>query len=268
MIVVAAFFEALRDRTRSAKFARPQIADRDKEAAAVGRLRRRGESLFDFLCSAELPAPSPSRGFEENCLLLAASMKRISADLQAILEDARHADPTAVSGLIAVDWPTVEKRAVERYRSRYIELAAAVPEFLIWAMLGEHAATRASVAGLRADVVRGRAGQFTASFDSVLADAGIEAVKIPPRCPRANAHAERLVLAVRTEVTDRVLIVGQRHLRAVLADYETHYNGRRPHRSRQLRPPRPHHPVADLSEERIQRRPVLGGLISEYERAA
>ena len=36
-------------------------------------------------------------------------------------------------------------------------------------------------------LVRDRAGQFTASFDAVLADAGIEAVMIPPRCPRANA---------------------------------------------------------------------------------
>jgi hypothetical protein len=52
------------------------------------------------------------------------------------------------------------------------------------------------------------------------------------------------------------------------AEYEAHYNGRRPHRSRQLRPPRPDHPVADLSQQRIKRRPVLGGLFSEYERAA
>ena len=51
-------------------------------------------------------------------------------------------------------------------------------------------------------LVRDRAGQFTASFDSVLADAGIEAVKIPPRSPRANAYAERFVLIARTEVTD------------------------------------------------------------------
>ena len=117
-------------------------------------------------------------------------------------------------------------------------------------------------------LVRDRAGQFTASFDAALADAGIEAVKIPPRSPRANAFAERFVLTVRTEVTDRMLISGERHLRTVLTEYETHYNGRRPHRSRQLRPPRPDHPVADLSRERIQRRPVLGGLISEYERVA
>ena len=117
-------------------------------------------------------------------------------------------------------------------------------------------------------MVRGRAGQFTASFDAVLADAGIEAVKIPPRSPRANAYAERFVLTVRTEITDRMLIFGERHLRTVLAEYQTHYNGRRPHRSCQLRPPRPDHPVADFSQQLIQRRPILGGLINEYERAA
>jgi len=117
-------------------------------------------------------------------------------------------------------------------------------------------------------LVRDRAGQFTASFDAVLADAGIEAVKIPPRSPRANAYAERFVLTARTEVTDRMLIFGQRHLRTILAEYEAHYNGRRPHRSCQLHPPRSDHPVADLSKERIKRRPVLGGLINEYERAA
>ena len=93
-------------------------------------------------------------------------------------------------------------------------------------------------------------------------------MKIPPRSPRANAYAERFVLTARTEVTDRMLIFGQRHLRTILAQYEAHYNGRRPHRSRQLHPPRPDHPVADLSQERIQRWPVLGGLINEYERAA
>jgi transposase InsO family protein len=117
-------------------------------------------------------------------------------------------------------------------------------------------------------LVRDRAGQFSASSGAVLADAGIDVIKIPPRSPRANAYAERFVLTARTEVTDRMLIFGERHLQTILAEYEAHYNGRRPHRSRQFRPPRPDHPVADLSRNRIQRRPVLGGLINEYERAA
>jgi hypothetical protein len=43
---------------------------------------------------------------------------------------------------------------------------------------------------------------------------------------------------------------------------------RRPHRALQLQPPRPDHPVADLSQERVKRRPVLGGLLNDYERAA
>jgi putative transposase len=117
-------------------------------------------------------------------------------------------------------------------------------------------------------LVRDRAGQFTDSFDAVLATAGIQAVKIPPRSPRANAFAERFVLTARTEVTDRMLIFGERHLRSILAENQAHYNGRRPHRSRQMHPPRPDYPVADLSRERIRRQPVLGGLINEYERAA
>ena len=83
-----------------------------------------------------------------------------------------------------------------------------------------------------------------------------------------NAHAERFVLTARTEVTDRMLILGEPHPQSVLAEYARHYNGRRPHRGRQLHPPRPDHPTADFAQERIKRRAVLGGLINEYERAA
>ncbi len=74
-------------------------------------------------------------------------------------------------------------------------------------------------------LVRDRAGQFTASFDAVLADVDIQVVRIPPRCPRANCFAERFVRTLRAELTDRMLIVNQRHLRAVFAQYVRHYNG-------------------------------------------
>jgi transposase InsO family protein len=117
-------------------------------------------------------------------------------------------------------------------------------------------------------LVRDRAGYFTTSFDAVLADASIEAVKIPPRSPRGNAYVERFVLTARTEATDRMLIFSERHLRTVMAQYARYYNGRRPYRALQLQPPRPDHPVPDLSREQIKRRPVLGGLLDEYERAA
>jgi putative transposase len=117
-------------------------------------------------------------------------------------------------------------------------------------------------------LLRDRAGQFSASFDAVLADAGIAVVKIPPRCPRANCFAERLVLTVRTELTDRVLIFGERHLRRVLAEYAAHYNRQRPQRALQLRPPRPESPIAEPFHGKVRRRQVLGGLINEYEPAA
>jgi transposase InsO family protein len=117
-------------------------------------------------------------------------------------------------------------------------------------------------------LIRDRAGQFTAAFDAVLADAGVTVRKIPPRSPRANAYAERFVGTVRREVTDRMLIFGERHLRRTLDRYAHHYNGWRPHRALRLQPPRSDRPVADLTHERIKRRPVLGGLFSEYERAA
>jgi hypothetical protein len=76
----------------------------------------------------------------------------------------------------------------------------------------------------------------------VLADAGITVLRIPPRSPRANAYAERFVLTIRTELTDRLLIFGEAHLRHVLNAYAQHYNRQRAHPSRQRRPPQPDHP--------------------------
>jgi transposase len=121
-------------------------------------------------------------------------------------------------------------------------------------------------------MIRDRAGQFTDGFDAVLSAAGIEVVKIPPRSPRANAFSERWVRTVRAEVTDRMLIAGPRHLRSILDEYVAHYNGHRPHRGRNLRPPDCDDitmaATGDLAAARIRRRRVLGGLINEYERAA
>jgi putative transposase len=55
-------------------------------------------------------------------------------------------------------------------------------------------------------------------------------VKLPPRSPRANGYAERFVLTARIEVTDRVLIVGRRHLRSVSAEYEALWGSKTGHK--------------------------------------
>ena len=88
-----------------------------------------------------------------------------------------------------------------------------------------------------------------------------------------NTICERLAGTLRREVLDRVLILGEAHLRAVLAEYQAHDNTARPHQGIAQRVPDGEHDsgplaVSDLDRERIYRKPVLGGLINEYSRAA
>jgi hypothetical protein len=117
-------------------------------------------------------------------------------------------------------------------------------------------------------LLRDRDSKFTAAFDTVFTAVGIDVIRTPPQAPRANAFAERWVGAVRRECTDRILIAGERHLTTVLTTYATHYNEHRPNRALGQRPPTQSPRVADLNAARIQRRPILGGLINEHAQAA
>ena len=117
-------------------------------------------------------------------------------------------------------------------------------------------------------LIRDRDSKFTAAFVGVFAGNGTRVIKTPVRSPRANSFAERFVGTLRRECLDHVLILGERYLREVLAEYARHYNGHRPHQGRQQEPPlrQPGHAV-DITA-RIERRRVVGGLINEYRRAA
>ena len=117
-------------------------------------------------------------------------------------------------------------------------------------------------------LIRDRDSKFTTAFDEVFSGNGTRVIKTPVRSPRANSFAERFVGTLRRECLDHVLILGEGHLRKVLAEYTRHYNGHRPHQSLQQEPPlrQPGHAV-DITA-RIEHRQVLGGLISEYRRAA
>jgi transposase InsO family protein len=78
-------------------------------------------------------------------------------------------------------------------------------------------------------LIRDRGSNFTASFDAVFQAADTEILRTAVRAPRMNAICERLVGTLRRELLDRVLILGESHLRAVLTDYQAHYNTARPH---------------------------------------
>ena len=117
-------------------------------------------------------------------------------------------------------------------------------------------------------VIRDRDAKFTCVFDAIFASEGVQTVKIPPQTPRANCYAERWVRTARAECTDRMLIYGERHLRSVLGEYAGHYNGHRPHQSRQQRPPDRDDQARVPLDLQVQRRKVPGGMINEYYHAA
>ncbi len=117
-------------------------------------------------------------------------------------------------------------------------------------------------------VIHDGGGQYTPSFDDALTAVGAEAITTPPIAPQANAFAERWVRSVRHELLDRTIIWNERQLRALLAEYVTHYNEHRPHRSLGQRPPAGDDVAGIGSAEPIQRHATCGGLINEYHTAA
>ncbi len=99
--------------------------------------------------------------------------------------------------------------------------------------------------------------------------AGTTILRTAIQAPRMNATCERLVGTLRREVLDRMLILGQAHLRAVLTEYQMHYNTARPHqRIAQRVPGRPYVISVSLDTQQIRRKPILSGLINEYTQAA
>ncbi len=105
---------------------------------------------------------------------------------------------------------------------------------------------------------------YGGDFDRQLASLGIGGVRTPPRTPNANAVAERIVRTIRTECLDHLIVIDERHLRAVLAEFVDYYNRDRPHRSLGLQSPLPD---GVRSGGRVVSRPVLGGLHHVYARA-
>ena len=122
-------------------------------------------------------------------------------------------------------------------------------------------------------LIRDRGSNFTASFDAVFQASGTKILRAAVQAPWMNAICERLVGTLRRELLDRALILGERHLRAVLAEYQAHYNMARPHQAIAQHVPEGEHDSrrsaeTGLDSQQIRRKAILNGLINEYTRAA
>jgi putative transposase len=177
------------------------------------------------------------------------------------------------SALLACDFFTVDTVLLRRlyvlffidHRSRKVQVAGVTAS-----PTGPWVTQQAWALGERAIpakwLIRDRDAKFTISFDEVFRSEGVGIIRTPVRAPRGNAIAERFVETVRRECLDRILILGCRHLVAVLDEFVDHYNTHRPHRSLgQLAP----YPSATENREDAHSRGVvrvdrLGGLIHEY----
>lgn len=112
---------------------------------------------------------------------------------------------------------------------------------------------------------------FTEAFRQLLQDSGVKSVRLPARSPDLNPFAERFVLSIKYECLNRLIILGERHLRAAVLDYVVHYHEERNHQGlgNELIDPQP--TVAGLGAAAlgpVTRRERQGGLPRYYYRDA
>ena len=108
---------------------------------------------------------------------------------------------------------------------------------------------------------------YTAAFRQLLADSGVEPLRLPVKSPNLNAYAERFVLSIKTECLGRMVPLGERHLRSAIQQYMEHYHEERPHQGigNEMIAPLHRDPVRT---GRVRRRERLGGMLSYYYREA
>jgi transposase InsO family protein len=108
---------------------------------------------------------------------------------------------------------------------------------------------------------------FTDEFLRTLKDAGVESVKLPPRSPNLNAHAERFVRSIKESCLERLILFGESSLRTAVQNFVTHYHSERNHQGLSNRLIFPDAAAVGTAGV-IQRRERLGGLLNYYYRAA
>ena len=108
---------------------------------------------------------------------------------------------------------------------------------------------------------------FTTEFQKMLAEVGIESVKLPPRSPNLNAHAERFVRTIKESCLDRLILFGEGSLRTAVREFVAHYHLERNHQGLGNQLIAPGIKLTDCHGT-IRRRQRLGGMLNYYHRAA
>jgi transposase InsO family protein len=109
--------------------------------------------------------------------------------------------------------------------------------------------------------------KWSASVRARLEEAGIRVVQTPYQASNANAYAERFVRSIKEECLNRLIPIGERHFRRAVTEYVAHYHHERNHQGIE-NTLIDGACVGEGTTDRIRRRPRLGGLLNDYERAA
>ena len=119
-------------------------------------------------------------------------------------------------------------------------------------------------------LIRDNDSKYGPTFSRVASASGITELRTAYRAPRQNATCERFLGSVRRECLDHILVLSEAHLRRVLREYASYFNGARPHQGVQQHiPDGAGGPVVCPGiGGKIQAIPVLGGLHHAYNRAA
>jgi len=183
--------------------------------------------------------------------------------------------------IVAADFFTVEawtRRGLQRFMvlflielsTRKVEIAgiAATANGLWMSQIGRNlsGAGEGILQGKRY-LIHDRDPLFTAEFLEMLADVGVKSIKLPPRSPNLNAHAERFVRTVKESCLERMILFGEESLRTAIHNFVAHYHTERNHQglgNRLIIPPARRLVTAGP----IQRRQRLGGMLNYYYRAA
>ncbi len=106
---------------------------------------------------------------------------------------------------------------------------------------------------------------YTKGFLDLLEGAGVRSARLPARSPNLNAYAERFVLSIKSECLNRMVILGERHLRRAIEEFVDHYHLERTHQGlgNQLI-----EGVPECGSGDVARRERLGGILSHYYREA